>query len=64
MRRNVLSILFALNATLLVLLIVSFPFVRAGTSEYAILQVSLGVIIVTFVGLVMAARRGWTLFEP
>ncbi|SIR65323.1 hypothetical protein SAMN05421858_3141 [Haladaptatus litoreus] len=64
MRRNVLSILFALNATLLVLLIVSFPFVRAGTSEYAILQVSLVLIILTFVGIVIAARRGWSMYEP
>jgi hypothetical protein len=64
MRRNFLSILFALDATLLVLLVVAFQFVEAGTSEYAILQVSLVVILLTVVGLGVAARRGQRLFEP
>ncbi|WP_423747346.1 hypothetical protein V5735_24375 (plasmid) [Haladaptatus sp. SPP-AMP-3] len=64
MRQNVLSILFALDSTLLVLLLISFQFVQTGTSEYAILQVSLGVIFITFVGLIIAARRGLTLLEP
>lgn len=64
MRRNVISILFAFNTTLLVLLAIAFQFVRPETSEYAILQVSLGIIFVTFAGLVVAARRGHTLFEP
>ncbi|ODR80943.1 hypothetical protein BG842_00645 [Haladaptatus sp. W1] len=64
MRQNVLSILFALDSTLLVLLLISFQFVQTGTSEYAILQVSLAVIFITFVGLIIAARRGLTLFEP
>lgn len=64
MRRNFLSILFALDVTLLVLLVVAFQFVEAGTSEYAILQVSLAVILLTVVGLGVAARRGQRLFEP
>ncbi|SEO19809.1 hypothetical protein SAMN04487948_10134 [Halogranum amylolyticum] len=64
MRRNFLSVLFALDATLLVLLVIAFQFVEAGTSEYAILQVSLGVILLTVVGLAIAARRGQRLFEP
>ena len=63
MRRNFLSILFALDATLLVLLVVAFQFVEAGTSEYAILQVSLAIILLTLVGLAVAARRGQRLFE-
>jgi hypothetical protein len=64
MRRNFLSVLFALDATLLVLLAIAFQFVEAGTSEHAILQVSLGIILLTVVGLAIAARRGQRLFEP
>jgi hypothetical protein len=64
MRRSPLSVLFALDMTLLVLLVVSFQFVRPGTTEYAILQVSLVIILLTAVGLAVAARRGWNLYEP
>ncbi|SFK66417.1 hypothetical protein SAMN04487950_0468 [Halogranum rubrum] len=63
MRQNFLSVLFALDATLLVLLVIAFQFVEAGTSEYAILQVSLVIILLTVIGLALAARRGQRLFE-
>jgi hypothetical protein len=63
MRETFLSVLFALDVTLLVLLVVAFQFVEAGTPAYAITQVSLVVILVTLVGLVVAIRRGIRPFE-
>ncbi|KTG11355.1 hypothetical protein AUR64_03610 [Haloprofundus marisrubri] len=63
MRQSFGSVLFALNAILLVLLLVALQYVEPGTAEYAISQVSLGIILLTFVGLVLAARRGLTIFE-
>jgi hypothetical protein len=64
MRQNFLSVLFALDAILLVLLAVGFQFVEPGTTAYAISQVSLGIILLTLLGLGVAIRRGVRLYEP
>jgi hypothetical protein len=63
MSRLLLSVLFALDVTLLVLLVVAAQFTRPGTAESAILQVTLGILLLTLVGIVVAVRRGMTLFE-
>lgn len=63
MRQNFLSVLFALDVILLVLLVVGFQFVKPGTAAYAISQVSLGVVLLTMVGLAVAIRRGMSLYE-
>lgn len=63
MSGRLLSVLFALDATLLVLLVVAAQFTEPGTAESAILQVSLGILLLTLVGIVLAARRGVTLFD-
>jgi hypothetical protein len=63
MSQRLLSVLFALDATLLVLLVVAFQYVQTGTAAHAILQVSLGIILVTMVGIAVAARRGVTLLD-
>lgn len=64
MRQNFLSVLFALDAILLVLLAVGFLFVEPGSTAHAISQVSLGIIVLTLVALGVAIRRGVTLYEP
>lgn len=64
MRQNFLSVLFALDAVLLVLLVVGFQFVQPGTTAYAISQVSLGIILLTLVSLGVAIRRGVPFYEP
>jgi hypothetical protein len=63
MRETFMAVLFALDVTLLVLLVVAFQFVEPGTPAYAITQVSLVVILVTLVGLVVTIRRGIRPFE-
>lgn len=63
MSGRLLSVLFALDATLLVLLVVAAQFTESGTAESAILQVSLGILLLTLLGIVLAARRGVTLFD-
>jgi len=63
MSGRLLSVLFALDATLLALLVVAAQFTDPGTAESAILQVSLGILVLTLVGIVLAARRGVTLFD-
>jgi hypothetical protein len=63
MSGRLLSVLFALDATLLVLLVVAAQFTESGTAESAILQVSLGILVLTLLGIALAARRGATLFD-
>lgn len=63
MSRSTLSVLFALDAILFVLLVIGFRFVEPGTAEYAISQVSLVVILVTGIGIAIAARRDLKLLE-
>ncbi|WP_410766315.1 hypothetical protein [Haloferax sp. DFSO60] len=63
MSERLLSVLFALDATLLVLLVVAFQFAQPGTAAHAILQVSLGIILLTMVGIVVAARRRVSMFD-
>lgn len=55
MSERLLSVSFALDATLPVLLIVAYQFVRPGAAEYAILQVSFVIILLTLAGIVVAA---------
>lgn len=64
MRQNFLSVLFALDAVLLVLLTVGFLFVEPGTTAHAISQVSLAIIILTLTLLAVAIRRGVPFYEP
>jgi len=64
MSRSVLSVLFALDAILLVLLAIGFRFTEPGTPEYAISQVSLGVILLTGIAIAIAARRDLPFLEP
>ncbi|MFC7079349.1 hypothetical protein [Halorussus caseinilyticus] len=63
MSRSPLSVLFALDAILLVLLVIGFQFVEPGTPEYAISQVSFAVIVLTGIGISIAARRNLTFFD-
>ncbi|SDN11046.1 hypothetical protein SAMN04487949_3403 [Halogranum gelatinilyticum] len=64
MRQNFLSVLFALDAVLLVLLAVGFLFVEPGSTAYAISQVSLAIILLTLVAIGVAIRRGVQFYEP
>ncbi|MCT9098276.1 hypothetical protein [Haloarchaeobius sp. HME9146] len=64
MRQNFLSILFALDTILLVLLAIGYQFTEPGTAERAISLASFGIILATLAGLGIAIRRGTEFYEP
>ncbi|WP_101295508.1 hypothetical protein [Halegenticoccus soli] len=61
---TVWRVLFALNAVLLALLAVSFPFLRPGSPSWTISIVSLGIILASLAGLFVLIRIDWDPFSP
>ncbi|WP_267643163.1 hypothetical protein [Haloarchaeobius amylolyticus] len=64
MSRTFLSVLFALDIVLLVLLGLGYQFTDPGSPERAISQVSFVVLLATIVGLAVVIRRGGPFYEP
>lgn len=62
--RELWSALFGFGVVLLVLLVVSLPFVEPGTPTAAITKASFVLIVVTLAGLLAVIRSGWDPFAP
>lgn len=63
MSRSIWNILFTIDIVLLILLVVSLPYVERGTPTFVITMISLVLIVVSLVGLAVVIRIGWNPFE-